>query len=371
MERNILLVEDDHALLAGMHDFLELSGYLVMTAENGLAALDELDACDSPPDLIVSDIMMPDMDGYEFLAAVRKREEWVGIPFIFLTAKSTRQDVRSGKQLGADDYVTKPFDVEDLLVAIDARLKRRDELEELNATRAVGLKRRILTTLNHEFRTPLSYVIAYSDMIINGQQELDPQELHDFLVAIHSGGERLMNLVEDFLMLVEMETGQAVQTYQLRRETILNLNQLVDEVVQSYQAQAEEVGLVLRFDRSPEELPPIQGDTTFLKAAVKHLVDNAIKFSKDTGSQVEVNLRDQNGQVILTVKDDGMGVDPKKHDHLFEMFYQDERKKLEQQGMGAGLTIVKHVATLHGGQVTMESEPGVGSTFALNLPASY
>lgn len=364
---NILLVEDDRSLLKGMSDFLELSGYQVSVAENGLEALNVLTSNRKPPDLIVSDIMMPFMDGYQLLTAVRQQTEWVSIPFIFLSAKSTRQDIRAGKKLGADDYIPKPFDVEDLLVAIQSRLERYSELDKLNENRLVTMKRRILTTLNHEFRTPLSYVIAYSDLIVNGEEELDPHELRDYLAGIHSGGERLMRLVEDFLLLVEMETGQATSTYHLRKETIIDLSDFVGKVVQSFQPEAQEAEVELNFE-PVDDPPPIEGDYTFLRTAVGHLIENAIKFTTGHGSRVDVGLDVLGEEVVIWVKDDGVGVVPHKHSMVFDLFYQADRDLLERPGMGVGLTLVKHVADLHGGQVGMDSQPGKGSTFRIYLP---
>lgn len=365
----ILLVEDDRSLLAGMHDFLELSGYEVVTAENGLVALEELGARDTPPDLIVSDIMMPDMDGYEFLAAVREREDWVGVPFIFLTAKGTPQDVRTGKQRGADDYITKPFDVEDLLVAIDARLTRQAELEKLNQTELLSFKKRILTALNHEFRTSLSYIVAYSDMLISTDGELDREQLIEYLLGIHGGGERLMGLVEDFLLLAEIETGLARRTYELRHQTIPTLAEFASREVDKYRDKAQAAGLELHF-RADEDLPPVQGDYEFLGAVFKNLIDNAIKFTKGYGSLIEVSLLEEDGYVTFAVQDDGVGVAPHYHDLLFDLFYQADRDKLEQQGVGAGLAIVKHIVELHGGEVAVESDEGEGATFVVSLPAS-
>jgi len=366
-QARILLIEDDQALLEGMHDFLELSGYHVTTAENGLVALDVLDADDSLPDLIVSDIMMPDMDGYQLLEAVRANQEWMRIPFIFLTAKTTRPDIRWGKQLGADDYLTKPFDVEDLLVAIESRLRRQTEMDQLNKNRLVEMQKNILNALHHEFRTPLHFVIAYSDLIISGDEELDPQELRSYLLEIHKGGERLMRLVEDVLLLVEMQTDEAAKLYQLRKTDIHNLSDYVTNVIADFQVRAEEAGISLSYHASPD-LPPIEGDGTFLSIAMRHLVDNAIKFTKNHGSRVEISLTRDDGHVAITVTDDGIGVSPKEHERLFDMFYQSNRDKLEQQGTGVGLAIVKHIADLHGGRVDLDSEPGKGASFTLYLP---
>ena len=143
----ILVVEDDLHLMEGIRDILQINGYDVLTATNGVAGLDVLKAQPAPRDLIVSDIMMPRMDGYEFFNAVRSVESWVAIPFIFLTAKGEREDIKRGKRMGAEDYVVKPFDADDLLVAVSAKLNRKKQLDEVWQSEMSGIKHNILCVL--------------------------------------------------------------------------------------------------------------------------------------------------------------------------------------------------------------------------------
>ncbi|MBE2272036.1 MAG: response regulator, partial [Anaerolinea sp.] len=161
----ILVVEDDLNLLEGIQTVLELENYEVISVENGRQALEVLKSTPRTPDLIVSDIMMPYMNGIELLREVRKERAWLKIPFIFLTALSEKPDIHRGKMLGVDDYLTKPFDAEDLIIAVQSRLSRHRALNDLQVGAMRDLKRTILTILNHEFRTPLTFVVAYSDML--------------------------------------------------------------------------------------------------------------------------------------------------------------------------------------------------------------
>ena len=130
-QAKILIVEDDRNLLAGIQAILELDGYEVLSAENGLQALEILRHEPELPHLIVSDIMMPQMDGIELLKAVREEQKWIAIPFIYLTAKGDKSDVLRGRVLGVDDYLVKPFDGEELLIAVESRLKRHEALVEV------------------------------------------------------------------------------------------------------------------------------------------------------------------------------------------------------------------------------------------------
>src|SRR6266851_1258831 len=241
-DATILVVEDDGALLDGLHDMLELSGYHVLTARNGVEGLAVLQA--RLPDLIVSDINMPRMDGYQFYNQVRARPDWVSIPFIFLTAKSEKADVRQGKILGADDYITKPFEEADLLVAVQAKLNRRAQLDAAHSRQVADLKHTILTTLNHEFRTPLTYITTYADML--GDDKISTDELKEFMRGIQAGSDRLRHLVEDFILLVELQTGEAQQTFDRRcarlPDVLLLLNMALERV--RPRAEARKVHLV-------------------------------------------------------------------------------------------------------------------------------
>ncbi len=175
----IMVVEDDFALLQGIRELLELTNYKVVPASNGVEALELLNRF--RPDLIVSDIMMPEMDGYEFHNKVRERVELLTIPFIFLTARGEKVDIRRGKSLGADDYITKPFDDEDLLVAIEAKLARWQSLREQQDEEISDLKHKILLTLSHEFRTPLTYIINYAEILDMGDEDLTSEDFSEFM----------------------------------------------------------------------------------------------------------------------------------------------------------------------------------------------
>jgi two-component system sensor histidine kinase/response regulator len=360
----ILVVEDDAALLEGLRDILELSGYQVLTARNGVEGLAVLQT--RLPHLIISDINMPRMDGYQFYSQVRARPDWVSLPFIFLTAKSEKNAVRHGKLLGADDYVTKPFEEEDLLVAVQAKLNRRAQLDAAHGRQVAELKRTILTTLNHEFRTPLTYITTYADML--GEANISADEFKEFLRGIQVGSDRLRHLVEDFILLVELQTGEALETYDRRRERLPDLDSLLDVALERVRGRAEarRVQLVAEVD-SP--LPVIWGDRDYLVDAVARLLDNAIKFSRKTGGRVTLRAAAGGRGVRLEVVDEGIGMPAAQLDRIFDVFYQIDRAKLEQQGSGSGLAIVQSIVRLHGGIISIASQVQAGSTFTIELPA--
>jgi two-component system sensor histidine kinase/response regulator len=359
----ILVVEDDSALLQGLRDILELSGYRVRTGRNGVEGLADLEK--QLPDVIVSDINMPQMDGYQFYAQVRANPDWVSLPFIFLSAKSEKDDIRRGKLLGADDYIIKPFEEADLLVAIQAKLNRRAELQAAMGRQMDDLKRTILTTLNHEFRTPLTYITTYSDML--READLSSDEFKEFMHGIQLGSERLRRLVEDFILLVELQTGEANQSFEMRRERLTDLTLVVSLVLEKLRPKAEARRVSLVEDIAGP-LPTILADRAFLVDALSRLVDNAIKFSGKDGGVVTVKARPGGRGLLMQVSDRGIGIPPSERDKIFDLFYQIDRPKMEQQGSGSGLAIARGIIRLHGGELTCESTGSQGSTFTIDLP---
>ncbi|MEO8394086.1 MAG: response regulator [Chloroflexota bacterium] len=361
----ILIVEDDLNLLEGIQTVLELDNYSVITVENGKQALEILSGSAVPPDLIVSDIMMPQMDGIQLLREVRKVAAWIKIPFIFLTARSEKIDIQRGKQLGVDDYLTKPFDADDLLIAVESRLNRHKMLNAVYDDAMSSLKRNILTILNHEFRTPLTFVVAYADMLNDQAQQLSDEELLAFLRGVNTGALRLRRLIENFIQLVEMETGDAQTAYDLRKAPITNAAELID-------AARQEVFNLTHFTQPFElqvedGLPPFVGDIQYLRMALTQLIDNAVKFSPPD-QPITVGASSTGDEVHLWVQDRGRGIDLVEQQRIWDTFYQIDRAIHEDQGTGSGLAIVDHVAALHGGRTEIESRPQEGSLFRVCIP---
>lgn len=365
----ILIVEDDENLLAGISDILEMADYNVLTASSGIGALKVLCTAATLPSLIISDILMPHMDGYGLLDAVRQEQDWTEIPFIFLTAFTEKSDIRRGMIAGVDDYLTKPPKIEELLQAIRAKLKRRAELANLRAMQIREVKRGILTILNHEFRTPLTPVVAYADMVNSDPASFSEDELRLFLSGINTGAKRLRQLVEDFILLVEIETGEAQTAYNFRHTLIFDLGAIMAEAATHTYENAAAKGLEL-IVREPESLPSFVADPEYLRCAIVRLLDNAIKFTDFPDRAIFLNAYAEHDQVLISVTDQGRGIPEDQFNLIFDSFYQINREHYEDQGTGSGLAIVKAIMELHGGSVDVSSEVGVGSTFTLSIPVA-
>jgi signal transduction histidine kinase len=293
--------------------------------------------------------------------------DWVAVPFIFLTAKGERDDIRRGKSMGAEDYVTKPFDADDLLVAVSAKLKRKEQLDQVWKGEVSEIKRNILTILNHELRTPLTYVVAYADMLHRDADELSTNDMRNFLRGINAGASRLRRLVENFILLVELDTGEAQETYAWRKRLFSNFDVLLSTIAQKYYDLAQDRQVTIETE-AEDSLPAIYADSEYLNAALECLVDNAVKFSDKPGGVVMLRAYAEDAHVCLSVSDQGRGIPKHELENIFQSFYQIDREKYEDQGAGSGLAIVDGVVRLHGGTVTALSTYGQGSSFTLHLP---
>lgn len=359
----VLLVDDDPTVLEGVADLLHYYGYTVLTATDGMQALDMMRQ--RVPDLVVSDIMMPEMDGYEFFEEVRGNPEWTPIPFIFLTARGQQVDVRRGHRLGADDYLIKPFEPEDLLIAVQARLKRVRDIQSVTQVEVERMKQQLLTIFGHELRTPLTYIYGYVNLLKDELSGGDDQMIDDMLNGVHLGAERLKKLVDDLVFLARLDSGLVAVEIRHRSEPS-DIVAIVNSVVKELAKLAEERNVEITV-RSPPELE-IRCLPGHVKDAISRLVDNAIKFSKREGGHVWIDVTTQGELAHIIVRDDGIGIEPVAQARAFERFEQIDRELTEQQGVGRGLTIARSLVELHGGSIRLDSEPGEGSTFYVALP---
>jgi two-component system sensor histidine kinase/response regulator len=362
----ILVVEDDGNLLEGIRNILEIESYDVLTAQDGVEALEILHQQIVPPDLIVSDIMMPHMSGIELLEEVHSVPDWVSIPVIFLTAKGEKADIQLGKRLGVDDYVTKPYDPVDLLVAIESRLDRHQTINAVHMSVIDKIKRDILTILNHEFRTPLTFVVAYSDMLnLSDIEHMNTAEILSFLKGISIGADRLRRLVENFIAVVELQTGEADSTFRWRKTQISDVEQIMCRAREAI-FEDDEIDHVCEI-YVESDLPTFTADEEYLQQAMYQLLSNAVKFS-DPKMPIEFRARAENNEIVISVKDYGRGIPPAELDKIWLSFHQVNRAVHEDQGAGSGLAIVKGIVELHGGSVTVSSKEHLGSIFSIHLP---
>lgn len=368
--KRILAVEDHDLLLDAIRDILEAEGYEVVTASDGVEALEKLQTF--VPDLIVADISMPRMDGYTFYQKVRENPAWVPIPFVFLTARAEREDRLRGKALGAEDYLTKPFDPQELVVVVQSRIGRAEAIREVQESEYDNLKQQIITLLSHELRTPLTSVYGYTELALEEATTLPENEFKQFLLGIKKGADRLARLVEDILTVVRLESGDLQREAEMLSEIRQDLPQIVQRAVSLIESEASANGIELEVDLPPS-LPPVCIHEYFLIDVLGRLLDNAVKFSRRDVKRIRVSAQvsDDGHHVEILIRDWGVGIPPSDLKQLFKPFSQIDRQRHEQQGAGLGLTIARGMTRCMGGDITVSSStegPDAGTTFTVKLP---
>lgn len=353
----ILVIEDELAVRQTLEDLLELNGHTVLAAADGIEGLKLVER---RPDLILCDIRMPGMDGYEVLAAIQNLPQCRDVPFIFLTAKASRDDQRRGMAMGADDYITKPFTERDIVEAIAARFRRQQPLRERIEQLLDERRREASAEWSHALMTPLNGVLGGLQLIESEADTIKPGELREMLGLIRAGAEQQLALSRKLILHFELE----------RLATTLAAPASCDAptVVTAAAARAAEEGkrssdLTVRCD--PGSVPIAE---TFLTAAVAELAENAFRFSK-SGETVTISGKCQSGRYRIEIADQGPGMAAEQCARA-SGFTQFEQSRHNQQGIGLGLAIARAAAKLAGGRLLLEAAgPGQRGLIAcLDLP---
>ncbi len=361
----LLVIEDNGPLLADIVEMLTLEGFDIRSAENGKAGLEVIEA--DPPDLIICDVGMPVMDGYSLLDHLRSTPQTASIPFIFLTARTSREDMRTGMQLGADDYLMKPFTARELLDAVNARLERSENAKRQTREEMDQLRQNILLALPHEMRTPLNAILGFSQLMMSDANSLKPEQVYEMARNIHESSQRLFHLTENYISYAILEVlGSEPERAKELRQGRVEFPLVTVEQVARMKADEHKRQSDLVIDLEPLAVS-LSIDREYLARIVEELVDNAFKFS-DRGSPVTVSVGQVDGPLLnITIADEGCGMSPTEIQSI-GAYMQFRRAILEQQGVGFGMTIAKRLVELHGGQWAIESELSVYTHVRFGLP---
>lgn len=360
--KKILVIEDAHALRKDIMEMLKFEGFDVAEAENGLKGV-EL-ARKYMPDLIICDIMMPELNGYEVLDVLRKDANTSMIPFIFLTAKTDKSDIRFGMASGADDYLTKPFKTIELLATIRARLDRKETILRFADRKLDTIRQNIITALPHELRTPLNTIIGFSEMLISDGNTMTGDQVVQWAQHISSAAQRLYRLIENYISYARVETmARDSQQGSLSRNVVTNPRLIIEfQVLQKAAEYHREKDVVLKL----EDVQSLQIAEDDLGKIVSELMDNALKFS-ESGKRIEVSGAVEGKHYALYFRDYGRGMTPEMLASVGS-FMQFERWLYEQQGAGLGLTIARRLVELYGGALDITSTYGEGTTVCVGIP---
>ncbi len=363
----LLVVDDDAANRDVLSRRLRNQGYDVVTVSNGHDALRLMH--ETAFDLVLLDILMPDMDGYAVLGQVKADEQLQHIPVIMISALSEVQSVVRCIAAGAEDYLAKPFDPTLLRARIGASLEKKrgrdretalfDQLQSNYKTLQSVEKLRddMRNMIVHDLRTPLTAMIVGVEML-EKYGELNPTQREMMTIAV-GGGNTLLGMINDLLDVEKMESGAT----QLKYDE-LSADALVSQAVSQVASLARLGQIVIATEIAPE-VSPFPGDENKLGRTLVNLLANAIKFTRE-GTVTVVVSQVAPETIRFAVQDTGTGIPAEEFERIFEKFGQlDRRSKV---GTGLGLAFCKLAVEAHGGEIQVESTPGLGSTFSFTIP---
>ncbi len=368
----ILVIDDEDILRNEMVNWLTFEDYEVVSAENGIEGV--IQANKHIPDLIVCDVNMPYLDGFGVLLEVHSNPATTRIPFIFVTARASHDDIRYGMNLGADDYITKPFTRLQLLQAIQVRLEKsaarekvyEQELLQLQDAMAQEheqrlLKARMIGMFSHDFRNPLATIMSSNNLLTDYADRMSPERRQACYTRIETSVKRLVQMLDDMLIVSQMETGNL----NFMPEQ-LDVGAFFQEIVEEFQTSIGETHIIT-FE-TPVKMSSV-ADIRLLRQIGSNLISNAIKYSPH-GSTIRIMLDMHQGNYLLTVQDQGIGISEEDQKRLFEAF-QRGKNVGQIAGTGLGLAIVKRALELYGGSIHMESVLKQGTTMFVTLPINW
>lgn len=354
----ILVIEDERDVRLNILEILSSSNFDTVHASNGREGIQL--AKEEQPDLIICDIKMPDIDGYQVLSELRQDKETATIPFIFLTAKADKTDIRRGMNLGADDYLTKPFRRVELLETIAARYKKQQALLSLQSSvrelaEKASEKDELVCSITHDLRAPLT-TIKVALQLLEMTPENHERYINVALTACDQGDELIQNL----LHLYQLEAGET----RILLEPI-DLHSHLVQIINLFQVRTQNRHQTLSVE-IPEALPLITSDGTHLQRVLSELLNNACKYTPDYG-QIGLQFQEcpDRNCVIFSIRN-SVAIPPDELPKLFDKFYR-LPNSTQQHGTGLGLPLVKRLVEQLSGQITVTSQEG-WTTFTIELP---
>jgi len=371
----ILIADDNPNNIKVISDFLKKSGFKILVATSGEFALQVLER--TLPDLILLDVVMPGIDGFETCKKIKAWEKTKDIPVIFITAiaDNTEEKIK-GLSIGGVDYISKPIIREEVLARINVHLTLKKLNQELieakeKAEAANRAKSLFLAQMNHELRTPLTAILGFSKII---EMDKDAYGKHQkYAKSIHDAGSHLLSLIEDILDISKIEAGkmELVPTYFNFPYFLKNLAEMLE-----LRAKEKEIYLKCELDSNLPEI--VEADENRLRQVLINLLGNAIKFTKKGGVTLRVTspgntsclMSAKSGEVRLVkfeIKDTGIGIAPEESDKIFVPFEQVGDKRNKAQGTGLGLAISQQIIALMGSHIEVSSKLGEGSIFSMEI----
>ena len=355
--KRVLIIEDNDALREEVVDWFTFEGFDIDSANNGKDGIRL--ALANNPDLILCDIMMPEMDGHQVLEELRNRSETQLTPFIYMTALSERKNIRSGMEQGADDYITKPFTREELLSAVNTRLNKSGCITEQTDQALGELRNSLILNLPHELRTPLNGILGFGQMLRDNSDSFDASEITDIGNHIYNSANRLYHLIRNYLLFAQLELKKMPVPEYCEQENPDWICEDVAKKTANHYKRPDDLVLDLQKGIACITEPE-------LIKILEELIDNAFKFSMK-GEKVRVSCYPSDGKIKFKIEDSGRGITAENLKKIGALV-QFDRKIYEQQGSGLGLTICRKLVDLFRGNMEIESTVDAGTKVTFELP---
>jgi CheY-like chemotaxis protein/anti-sigma regulatory factor (Ser/Thr protein kinase) len=357
----IVVIDDSFAIREEIKEILHFEGFDVAEAKNGKTGIELVKTF--MPDVILCDIMMPEMDGYEVFDCLKKEKETATIPFIFITAKVMNGDIRKGMNIGADDYLTKPFTASQLLSSINMRIKKITTQKEIFTNKFKTLQNSISQTIPHELLTPLNGILGFTQLLEVQAETITPERIKHVSHSIHGSAKRLLKTIRKFINFSQIELYFALPN---KKEIFIqSVTANIKDIVFS-------IGYELAVNLKRESDFKCELKETDLMIFEKHffiimeeLIENALKFTK-TGQYVKVYSKKGKDKYSIIIEDNGRGIDDFNIKNIMA-YNQFNRDRYEQQGLGLGLIIVKRITEFYNIQFDIQSEKGKGTKVAITF----
>ena len=361
----ILIVDDVVSNVLLLKVLLKNEKFKTVTASDGLEAIQQAEK--ELPDLILLDVMMPQMDGFETAMHLKNNPTTAGIPIIFLTALNSTQDIVKGFQAGANDFITKPFNKEELLVRVNHQISLvaakkliLERTEELRKT-IVG-RDKLYSVIAHDLRSPLASIKMVLNMMVLGlSEDVIGKEMYQMLQMVNHSTEDVFSLLDNLLKWTKSQIGKLNVVYQDFR-----IDEVVEGVLDIFSLVSKSKNIQLVNDLI--DTVTVHADVDMVKTILRNLLSNALKFSYE-GSQIIIGSQVETDKVIVSVKDSGKGMSAEDKEKLLKTETHFSRYGTNnEEGSGLGLLLCQDFAIKNGGDLWFESEEGKGSTFFFSIP---
>lgn len=358
----ITIIDDDPDVLDTVMRVLQSEGYQVSSAANGSRGIRTVR--NEIPDLILCDITMPVLDGYGVFQAVKSDLKTNAIPFVFLTALGSRADQRKGMELGADDYLVKPFSTKELLSCVRTQINKHHSIADRYETTLRLVRKNIMYALPHELRTPLSQVIGYAGLLEMQTDPVNIDTIHQYGESINRAGQRLQHLIENYLVYAQLEiiASSPEELAKLRNHIVRNIKPSIESAINECADKHNRKACV----QAEIDMVSLQISENDLKKIISELLDNALKFSP-SNTMVRIHTQKNDDSIQIIIRDEGRGMSTDQV-ILLGAYMQFDRTFYEQQGIGLGFMIAKRLVELHGGKIAVESKLDNGTRIEITFP---